>query len=1499
MKMKKFLSSLTAGVMAATTILTSALVTPMMSLAATAADDAIGTASLMGSVGSNSNWDDNGVSITGDGEYTVSWDLTSASDSISFLIVQINPAGDTKNFTTHTFKDLKVSLGSVSINGEEVTDAIKDDKIVDTAFYEGSKPGTTRIYLNGSWANKAGALDNFDASKVENGISTISVTFTVEGTGKTTTTTTSETTLETTVETTAETTAETTVASSETTVASSETTATSAVTTATTAEEKGVKKITVGKTYSELLKEAQKADPKEGMIGWKWADFGITNSNVVKKVVVNVSSDKEIGTYNYMFGSSTQKAPDYWTQTTQENKTLGKSGEFTWDITKTVDATIQKEYDGSLKFGAWGDGTYEDFTVDSVVIYTDDATITTTAATTVTTKPTTTVSAKYTKELTPKAEEDKGTDGKASNTKVEFDPMGAYKAIAYYTVKTNDKNTSGAFGTWNDSLPEGEEWQSTEFKDLAVPANKQVIVSYDIPKTVGETVQFMVYYPKFGDVTIDKIVLCFDEDPDQTTTSTTVTTVTTETVATTEESTASATTEKTTVTSKETTKETTVTTVVTTADTTAKTTASTSTEASAETSKATETSATAAATSASAATTTEKQTTATKADTTVVTTTKSIGTTTTEAPKGKGIIFKVDEAQVKTASNYAKIPLSILVENYVDAQGFNFALEVPEVTSKILTIYKNPKNKKDYGYKDVYVSGDLAPSPQNLKGYEANGKDMSVEPSKRWMYFQWTSNTSTITISGDKVIDINCTIAENAVDIAKEYGLELQTDENGDSYYLFPVNFAEYQKVNWDFEGTHGDGYLAPNRQYIDENGTDIATTDVVYYNGGIRVYTDAQTETTTSDTITTTTTTATEEKDINLDIDEVFVYPSEKDATSLKNYTLGVKVTAKEGVDATSYGINCVVNLPEATAKLYTIPSKLLKKRAFVVNDFGSGIPNANDFIAYKDGTSTITDGSDRWIRFIGARSAEGATDPTKMNQVFRMIFNVPDKDTVQALADEYGLTLQTGEYDGKTVEYYEFPVDWAPNGSDKLPSGTTMVDVKRFNYLNGEGVTGEDIFDEMVGLKDGAIRVIMNDVVETTETTTATTTTTTTTTTTATTAATTTTTEEPQTTTATEATTVTTTTAATTTTTTAATTTTTEEPIVTTTEATTTTAEATTVTTEATTATATSTSAGPTTTSTSATTTTVTESETTTTKATTTATTEELPDFSKKTTASTTEELPDFSKKTTTSTTTTTEETTEATTEATTEETTTTPAAVSSTTEATTTEATTTVTEATTTTENTTASTEATTTTEVTTTTAEAELEIEVNPDANFYLSIDGRNFNAADLVKSATVNGESVMDDLTFGAESPKALFDSEGKAYVDTDLDILYKGEKVATAKVYIGVKGDTDLSGKVEATDMYYSSYYIARQGAGIKDAKLLDGTDYAKDANLEKLSFFLTDIDTESKAGENSADGKLEATDIFYQAYYVALVGAGHKSTTWDNPVCPDLKNLKGSMWAE
>ena len=54
-----------------------------------------------------------------------------------------------------------------------------------------------------------------------------------------------------------------------------------------------------------------------------------------------------------------------------------------------------------------------------------------------------------------------------------------------------------------------------------------------------------------------------------------------------------------------------------------------------------------------------------------------------------------------------------------------------------------------------------------------------------------------------------------------------------------------------------------------------------------------------------------------------------------------------------------------------------------------------------------------------------------------------------------------------------------------------------------------------------------------------------------------------------------------------------------------------------------------------------------------------------------------------------------------------------------------------------------------------------------------------------------------------------------------MKVLYNGEEVGTAKVYIGIKGDTDLNGKVEATDMFYNMYYQARLGAGIKEGVTL------------------------------------------------------------------------------
>ena len=342
--------------------------------------------------------------------------------------------------------------------------------------------------------------------------------------------------------------------------------------------------------------------------------------------------------------------------------------------------------------------------------------------------------------------------------------------------------------------------------------------------------------------------------------------------------------------------------------------------------------------------------------------------------------------------------------------------------------------------------------------------------------------------------------------------------------------------------------------------------------------------------------------------------------------------------------------------------------------------------------------------------------------------------------------------------------------------------------------------------------------------------------------------------------------------TTTTAATTTT--EAVTTTTEAATTTTEAATTTTEA----ATTTTEAATTTTEAATTTT--EAATTTTEAVTT---------------------------TTEAATTTTEAAT-----TTTEAATTTTEAVTTTTEAatTTTEAATTTTEAaTTTTEATTTSTtEATTTTSATTTQPQPNVTTIVFElaDPNFYFSVDEREFKATDLFKSVTlistdadgkiVSQEDIIDKVNFNGATPKSTYVQADKYYAGTIQAYYNNGtENVlipdATPTVYIGVKGDADLNGLEDVPDAVSILTYYAKIAAGQQ------GIVFNEDPMLNKLAYFLADVDTESKAGENT-DGKLmEVNDAVYVLTYYAKKAAG-QGPTWPD-VIPSLKSLEGSMWYE
>ena len=331
---------------------------------------------------------------------------------------------------------------------------------------------------------------------------------------------------------------------------------------------------------------------------------------------------------------------------------------------------------------------------------------------------------------------------------------------------------------------------------------------------------------------------------------------------------------------------------------------------------------------------------------------------------------------------------------------------------------------------------------------------------------------------------------------------------------------------------------------------------------------------------------------------------------------------------------------------------------------------------------------------------------------------------------------------------------------------------------------------------------------------------------------------------------------------------------------------------------------------------------SETTTTAATT--TTAEVTTTTEAVTTAAVDTTTEVPATTTTEAATTTTEAATTTTEAattTTEAATTTTEAVTTTTEAatTTTEAATTTTEAATTTTEaatTTTTTEATTTstTEATTTTSATTTQPQPNvttivfelADPNFYFSVDEREFKATDLFKSVTlistdadgkiVSQEDIIDKVNFNGATPKSTYVQADKYYAGTIQAYYNNGtENVlipdATPTVYIGVKGDADLNGLEDVPDAVSILTYYAKIAAGQQ------GIVFNEDPMLNKLAYFLADVDTESKAGENT-DGKLmEVNDAVYVLTYYAKKAAG-QGPTWPD-VIPSLKSLEGSMWYE
>ena len=201
---------------------------------------------------------------------------------------------------------------------------------------------------------------------------------------------------------------------------------------------------------------------------------------------------------------------------------------------------------------------------------------------------------------------------------------------------------------------------------------------------------------------------------------------------------------------------------------------------------------------------------------------------------------------------------------------------------------------------------------------------------------------------------------------------------------------------------------------------------------------------------------------------------------------------------------------------------------------------------------------------------------------------------------------------------------------------------------------------------------------------------------------------------------------------------------------------------------------------------------------------------------------------------------------------------------------------------------------------------LEVEVNP-TNFYFSVDERELKPSDLFSKFDIVDEegTHFDALEAGAvtldkTTPKEIFDAEGKPYCVTEVNAYFTDPTKADAEpvaapvnptVYIGVKGDTDLSGLVDVPDAVAVLTYTAKIAAGQENIV------FNEDENLNKFVFFLADIDTESKEGKNDGNKLMTTEDAVYILTYTAKTAAGQEPT-WPD-VVPSLKSLEGSIWYE
>ena len=192
------------------------------------------------------------------------------------------------------------------------------------------------------------------------------------------------------------------------------------------------------------------------------------------------------------------------------------------------------------------------------------------------------------------------------------------------------------------------------------------------------------------------------------------------------------------------------------------------------------------------------------------------------------------------------------------------------------------------------------------------------------------------------------------------------------------------------------------------------------------------------------------------------------------------------------------------------------------------------------------------------------------------------------------------------------------------------------------------------------------------------------------------------------------------------------------------------------------------------------------------------------------------------------------------------------------------------------------------------------------NIAIDEDGNEIKDADgnpvVLGEYTENAIDITDSVTFGDATPSNTYSADEKDF-KYELPIYYRGAKLTDeegydldVEVYIGIKGDADLSNEVDGSDATLILQYFGNMQAGTGGVSVDANTVQMNKINsivtgpesiYDEFSVFLADVD--SKITDNwkpgkKADRAIDGSDATLDLKYFGITTNTHNygKATWD-----------------